>query len=200
MLSFEYEEDGVHDPSNTMDVDPDDLDDAQGDIDIDAEGVVDYEQDGPQQYSSPYEAQVASTSRRAVSADLISPRHPLIYGHLTRPAPQTKIRFVIDAFQLKNVLMFTRDMRTILMRQRKRMTTKMTLPMPTKNMAPRRNPPGRRNNPPNLKVLPVTVSFYQTRLTGLKFSHCTPISPNHRIRLRLGLWLSIQEEEESSHR
>lgn len=78
MLSFEYEEDGVHEPSSTMDIDPDDLDDAQGDIDIDAEGVVDYEQDIPQRYSSPYEAQVASTSRRAVSADLISPS-PCIY-------------------------------------------------------------------------------------------------------------------------
>lgn len=72
MLSYEYEEDGIHDPSNVMDVDSDDLDDAQGDIDIDADGVVDYEQDVPQQYSSPYGTQVASTSRRTVSVDLIS--------------------------------------------------------------------------------------------------------------------------------
>ena len=78
MLSFEYEEDDVRDPNNAMDVDPDDLDDAQGDIDIDAEGVADYEQDVPQRYSSPFEAQVASTSRRTVSADLISPS-PCVY-------------------------------------------------------------------------------------------------------------------------
>ncbi|KAF9793017.1 SNF2 family N-terminal domain-containing protein [Thelephora terrestris] len=64
MSSFEYEEDGTHDPGSTMDVDPDDLDDAQGDIDIDADGVVDYEQDAPQRYSSPYEAQIASSSRK----------------------------------------------------------------------------------------------------------------------------------------
>jgi hypothetical protein len=73
MSSFEYEEDGTHDPGSTMDVDPDDLDDAQGDIDIDADGVVDYEQDAPQRYSSPYEAQIASSSRKTVSADLIPP-------------------------------------------------------------------------------------------------------------------------------
>ena len=73
MLSYEYQEDGIHDPSNAMNVDSDDLDDAQGDIDIDADGIVDYEQDIPQQYSSPYETQVASTSRTTVSADLISP-------------------------------------------------------------------------------------------------------------------------------
>lgn len=78
MLSFEYEEDGSHDPSSNMDIDPDDLDDAQGDIDIDADGVVDFEQDIPQRYSSPYEAQVASSSRKTVSADLITPS-PRIY-------------------------------------------------------------------------------------------------------------------------
>ena len=72
MLSYEYEEDGIHDPSNAMDVDSDDLDDAQGDIDIDADGVVDYEQGIPQQCSSPFETQVASTSTRTVSADLTS--------------------------------------------------------------------------------------------------------------------------------
>ena len=96
MLSFEYEEDGIHDPSNAMDVDSDDLDDAQGDIDIDADGVVDFEQDVPQRYSSPYEAQVASTSRTAVSADLTSSlATPFIYGNIIRPAPQTKIPFVV---------------------------------------------------------------------------------------------------------
>ena len=45
MLSYEYEEDSIHDPANTMDIDSDNLDDAQGDIDVDADGVVDYEQD-----------------------------------------------------------------------------------------------------------------------------------------------------------
>ena len=78
MLSFDYEEDDIHDPSSAMDVDPDDLDDAQGDLDIDADGVVDYEQDVPRRYSSPYEAQVASTSRRTVRADLTFPS-PRIY-------------------------------------------------------------------------------------------------------------------------
>ena len=87
MLSFEYEEDSIHDPTNAMDIDPDDLDDAQGDIDIDAEGVVDYEPAVPQRYSSPYGAQVASTSRRTVSADLISLRHALLYGNIIRPVP-----------------------------------------------------------------------------------------------------------------
>lgn len=87
MLSFEYEEDGAHDTSNIMDIDSDTLDDAQGDIDIDADGVVDFEQDVPGRYSSPYEAQVASTSRRTVSADLTSPGHAFIYGHSARPAP-----------------------------------------------------------------------------------------------------------------
>lgn len=72
MLSFEYEEDDVHDPSNPMEVDSDDLDDAQGDIDIDADGVVDCEQGVPQRYSSPFEAQIASTSRTTASADLTS--------------------------------------------------------------------------------------------------------------------------------
>jgi hypothetical protein len=72
MLSFEYDEDSVLDPTNAMDLDSDDLNDAQGDIDIGADGVVDYEQDIPQRYSSPYETQVGSTSRRTVSADLTS--------------------------------------------------------------------------------------------------------------------------------
>ena len=72
MLPFEYDEDNVLDPTNAMDLDSDDLNDAQGDIDIGADGGVDYEQDIPQQYSSPYETQVASTSRRTVSADLTS--------------------------------------------------------------------------------------------------------------------------------
>ena len=75
MLSYEYEEDGIHDPIIAMDVDSDDLDDAQGDIDIDADGVVDYEQGIPQRYSSPFETQVASTSTRTVSADLTSSLH-----------------------------------------------------------------------------------------------------------------------------
>ena len=94
MLSFEYEEDGVHDPSSTMDIDPDDLNDAQGDIDIDAEGVVDYEQDVPQRYSSPFESQVASTSRRTVSADLTSPSLPtyIWQHHKTRPIDEDSVR------------------------------------------------------------------------------------------------------------
>jgi hypothetical protein len=93
MLFPEYD-DEIDDPSNTMDVDPDDLDDAQGDIDIDAEGVADYEQDVPQRYSSPYEAQVASTSRRTVSADLISPS-PCVYiwpHYKTRSAEEDSVR------------------------------------------------------------------------------------------------------------
>jgi len=78
MLSIEYEEDGILDQNSAMDVDSDDLDDAQGDIDIDADGVVDCEQAVPQRYSSPYDAQVASTSRTTVSADLTS-SWPRIY-------------------------------------------------------------------------------------------------------------------------
>ena len=95
MLPFEYEEDGIQDPSIAMDLDSDDLDDAQGDIDIDADGVVDYEQDVPQRYSSPYEAQVASTSRRTVSADLAPSLATHLYGNTIRFNPQTKIPFVI---------------------------------------------------------------------------------------------------------
>lgn len=94
MLSFEYEEDGTNDPNIAMDVDSDDLDDAQGDIDIDADGVVDFEQDVPQQYSSPYEAQVASTSRITVSADL-NPPSPRIYiwqHYQARPTDEDSVR------------------------------------------------------------------------------------------------------------
>ena len=151
-----------------MDVDSDDLDDAQGDIDIDADGVVDYEQDVPQQYSSPYEAQVASTSKKTVSADLTSSLATHLYMATISGSPHRR-RFCssLYAFRLKHILIFTRDTRMTFTRPKKRMTTTMP-PMPTRNTAPRRKPPRRGNNPLSLKVLPATVSSECTRLTNLK--------------------------------
>lgn len=172
MLSFEYEEDGIHDPSNAMDLDSDDLDDAQGDIDIDADGVVDYEQDVPQQYSSPYEAQVASTSRRTVSVDLTSSFATHLYmATLSDSSHRRRFRSSFYASGLKYTLIFTRDTRMIYTRPR-RMTTMTTTtatpPTPTRNMALRRKPLGRGNNPPNPKVLPTIAFSGCTRLTSLK--------------------------------
>jgi hypothetical protein len=168
MLSFEYEEDGIHDPSIAMDIDSDDLDDAQGDIDIDADGVVDYEQDVPQRYSSPYGTQVASTSRGTVSADLTSSLATHLYMATLSGSPRRRrFRSSFYAFRLKQTLIFTRDMRMTFMRLKKRMTT-TTPPMPTRNMAPRRKSPRRGNNPLSPKVLSATVSPECTRLTSLE--------------------------------
>ena len=151
-----------------MDVDSDDLDDAQGDIDIDADGVVDYEQAVPQQYSSPYEAQVASTSRRTVSADLTSSLATHLYMATLSDSPhRRRFRSSLYAFRLKYTLIFTRDTRMTFTRPKKRTTT-TTPPMPTRNTAPRRKPPRRGNNPPSPKVQLVTVSSECMRLTNLK--------------------------------
>jgi hypothetical protein len=141
MLSFEYEEDDIHDPTGAMDVDSDDLDDAQGDIDIDADGVVDYEQGHSPAILFTLRTQVASSSRRTVSADLISPLTTHLYMATLLDSPHRR-RFGSSfyAFHIsKHAHFFTRDTRTTLTRPRRRMTTRTTPPTPTKNMAPRRN-------------------------------------------------------------
>ena len=169
MSPFEYEEDSIHDPGNLMDIDSDDLDDAQGDIDIDADGVVDYEQDPPPRYSSPYETQVASTSRRTVSVDLISSLNTHLYMVTLLDPPHGRVfRSSFYAFHLKNPLMFTRDTRMILTRLRRRRMTRTTPPMPTRNMAPRKKRLGRGNNPPNPKVLPAAIFSWCTQFTSSK--------------------------------
>ena len=169
MLSFEYEEDSIHDPNIAMDIDSDDLDDAQGDIDIDADGVVDYEQDVSQRYSSPYETQVASTSKRTVSADLISSLNTHLYMATLLDPPHRRIfRSSFYAFCLKHTLTFIRDTRTTLTRPRRRRMTTTTPPTATRNMAPRRKRPRRGNNPPNPRVLPATISSRCTPLTSPK--------------------------------
>jgi hypothetical protein len=158
MLSYEYEEDDIHDPTGAMDVDSDDLDDAQGDIDIDADGVVDYDQGVPQRYSSPFGTQVASSSRRTVSADLISPLNTHSYMATLLDSPHRR-RFCSSfyTFHIKSTLMFTRDTRMTLTRPRRRRRMTTTAPTPTKNMAPRRNLLGRGNSPQNPKVLSATT-------------------------------------------
>ena len=197
MFSFEFEEDGIHDSGHAMDIDSDDLDDAQGDIDIDADGVVDYEQDVPQRYSSPFEAQVASTSRRTVSADLTSLTTFLYMATLLDPPLGRRFRSSFYAPRLKHTLIFTRDTRTTFTRPKRR-TTKTTPPTPTRNMAPRRKPPRRGTTTQTQRYCPPLhpPGVHDSRAS--KSSRPASISSSHRVGLGLGLWVSIQEEEESS--
>ena len=139
MLSYEYEEDGIHDLSIAMDIDSDDLDDAQGDIDIDADGVVDFEQVAPPQYSSPYETQVASTSARTVSADLTSSLDTHLYMATPLDPPYRRIFCpLLSPLHPEHALTFTRDTKMTLTRPRRTTTTRTTPPTLTRNMAPRR--------------------------------------------------------------